>query len=149
MLVSLYFSVTKSHVVPFFHQAFKRKRAVAQQSTLDEFVLKHAGEYLSSFNRYQNKLPAESLVTYRYEDVIYEKESWLADLVEHLNLPSDRKLLREVSDRHDVIPKTENEDKHIRQVHPGDYLSKLSPATIAQLNESLAPFLDFYGYKFQ
>lgn len=147
MLVSMYFSVTKSHVVPFYHHAFKRNRAQASKMELNEFVIKKAGEYLSSFLRYQKKLPAESLVTYRYEDVIYKKRSWLADLVIKLDLPRNKKLIRMMADKYDVFPQREDERQHIRQVHPGNYRAKLKPETIEALNEKLSPFLDQYGYE--
>lgn len=147
MLVSMYFSVTKSHVVPFYHQAFKRIRAQASQMELDEFAIKKAGEYLKSFHLYREKLPADSLVTYRYEDVIYKKKDWLKGLVNHVELPKNRKLIRVVADKHDVFPEREDESKHIRQVHPGNFRKRLQPATIERLDEILAPFLDFYGYE--
>ena len=57
-----------------------------------------------------------------------------------------RPLRAQVAARHDIVPKGENEDQHIRRVRPGDHLDKLRPDTIEQLNEIFAPFLDHYGY---
>ncbi len=147
MLVSLYFSLTKSHVVPVFHQKFKQNRTQAAQLELDDFVLQKAPEYLNSFNRYQQLLPAESLTTYRYEDVIYKKRIWLSDLVNKLDLPLSRRLIDKVAKKHDVFPNNEDESQHIRQVHPGNYRVKLKPETISSLNDTLRPFLNFFGYE--
>jgi hypothetical protein len=52
-----------------------------------------------------------------------------------------------VARKYDVIPTVEKQDKHIRQVHPGNYKAKLKPDTIERLNTSLAGFLTHHGYE--
>ena len=114
--------------------------------SIDEFVLKKAGEYLSSYRKYQQKLPADTLTTYRYEDVIYEKEAWLTDLVDKLSLRQDRALVHKIAQQFDVFPEQEDQDKHIRQVHPGNYKNKLREQTIEVISEQLEDFLQHYNY---
>lgn len=147
MLVSLYYSVTRSHAVPKSHRVFREKREQAQSLSLEEFVLRNANTYLRSFARYRDQLPVEHLKVYRYEDVIYEKERWLRELVEFLGLPLKRRLVRTVAKRYDVFPEREEPGAHVRQVHPGNYLSKLTEAVCEELTGKLAPILDHHGYE--
>lgn len=146
MLVSLYYSVVKSHIIPTKHRVFQKRREAAAKLDVDEFVLKKAGAYLLKFKKYQQKLPSDSLVTYRYEDVIYEKSAWLEDLVNKLGLPSKPELIQETAQKFDVFPESEDQEQHIRQVHPGNYKSRLQQDTINALNEKLSQFLQYYNY---
>ena len=146
MLVSMYYSVAKSHVMPGKNPKFLKRRKKAASMSIDEFVLKKAGEYLSSYRKYQQKLPADTLTTYRYEDVIYEKEAWLTDLVDKLSLRQDRALVHKIAQQFDVFPEQEDQDKHIRQVHPGNYKNKLREQTIEVISEQLEDFLQHYNY---
>lgn len=146
MLVSLYYSLTKSHVIPERNEQLKMGRKEAALLDIDQFALKKARTYLNNFHRYQRKLPARSLITYRYEDVIYEKNAWLHDLVRKLGLPFDSNLIARASDKFDVFPEKEDTSKHIRQVHPGNYRTRLGKETIRILNKKLRDFLEFYKY---
>jgi hypothetical protein len=146
MLVSMYYSVAKSHVLPKGNLSFIKRRRQASRMTVDEFAIKKAPEYKRSLQIYREKLPAATLTTYRYEDVIYEKEVWLKDLVEKLGLPQNDELIRSTARKFDVFPEQENENEHIRQVHPGNYKRKLKQETIAVISETLEEFLDYYNY---
>ena len=146
MLVSMYYSVTKSHVVPRNHHKFLQNRKLAAQMDIDEFSIERSKIYLNNFRRYRKKLPKDTLTTYRYEDVIYQKAAWLKDLIGHLALPADEQLIHSIAQEHDVFPQQEDSDKHIRQVHPGNYKKKLKPETIAVLNEKLGEFLHHFNY---
>lgn len=146
MLVSMYYSVSKSHVVPKRHLNFMKRRREAASMTIDEFALRKSVEYTRNFQKYQQKLPTETLITYRYEDVIYEKENWLGNLVTKLGLPKNPELVRNIAGEFDIFPKTEDQEKHIRQVHPGNYKNKLKKKTIDVLNEKLSEFLNYYDY---
>ncbi|MBE9550245.1 MAG: sulfotransferase domain-containing protein [Proteobacteria bacterium] len=146
MLVSMYYSVVKSHVIPEKNKNFLRSRHAAEQMSVDEFVLNKSALYVNNFKKYRRKLPAETLTTYRYEDVIYEKEVWLRQIVADLELPLDRKLISRTVKQFDIIPEHEDQDQHIRQVHPGNYQVKLQPETIEILNDKLSAFLSYYNY---
>lgn len=146
MLVSMYYSVSRSHVVPKKHLNFMKRRHEAARMTVDEFALKKSVEYVRNFRKYKQKLPAETLTTYRYEDVIYEKEEWLESLVTKLGIPKDQGLIHKISNEFDIFPEAEDQAKHIRQVHPGNYRTKLKKGTINILNNRLSEFLDHYEY---
>ena len=83
---------------------------------------------------------------YKYEAIIYDKVSWIEDISAYLGFAVPRSVIVEIAREHDVIPEQEDQAKHVRQVHPGNYLKKLKPETIQQLNSFLHEELDFYGY---
>jgi len=120
MLVSLYYSVRTSHVIPKGLTRMRKRRDEARESDIDSFVLKNAVTFIKGHKRYREALESSNLKVYRYEDVIYEKRRWLADLVEVLDLESLDALIKSVAGKVDVVPDREDEARHIRQVHPGN-----------------------------
>jgi len=146
MLVSLYYSVTKSHYIPRNHLKFRKKRIEAVKMDIEQFARQQSKLYMGSLRQYQKKLPRETLTIYRYEDVIYEKIAWLRDLVEQLGLPVDSATIIETAKKFDIFPRQEDRNKHIRQVHPGNHKSQLSQETIEILNHDLKEFLQQYNY---
>jgi len=147
MLVSLYYSVLKSHVIPKGLVFFKKNREEAENLDINQFVLKKSVIFSNQFRRYIKKLADSNLKIYRYEDVIYEKEKWLTNVVAKLGLNHDPGLIANIAKHFDVIPDREDENNHVRQVHPGDHKTKLTHQTIQQLNKSLADFLKYFNYE--
>ncbi len=147
MLVSLYFSIAKSHVIPKGNAKFKAEREQAVQQSIDEFVTQRADGYLRQFRRYEKQLDKLNVRVYRYEDVIYDKGPWLRDMVRVIGLPEKPDLIGSIASRFDVVPEQEQEAQHIRQVHPGNHRRKLKPETISKINQTLEPFLSAHGYR--
>ena len=147
MLVSLYFSIMKSHVIPAGNEGLRRQREQIADSSIDEFVLKRAGGLLRTFGRYREKLEGTRCRTFRYEDVIYDKRNWLDEMVEFSGLPRAEDELERIARRHDIVPAREDVSRHIRQVHPGNFRKKLSEETVELLNGILAEFLDTFRYE--
>lgn len=80
-------------------------------------------------------------------DIIYDKISYINGLLEFIGLPADDAFVSKLAaSRAVVVPDAEAVTRHIRQVHPGDHVRKLSPAAIEELNMLLRPMLDAYGY---
>jgi len=146
MLVSLYFSIMKSHIIPAGNESLRRAREQIPKVSIDEFVLQRAQGYVSTFRRYRNKLRDTNHLVFRYEDVIYEKADWLADMVSFTGLPTRPRDIRRIAKHHDKRPEQENVSSHIRQVHPGNFRKKLSEATIRELSDATAEFLDAFDY---
>jgi hypothetical protein len=146
MLVSLYYSIIKSHVIPKGNSELKEQREKATRQSIDAFVLQRASGYLHQFNRYENALGELDVTVYRYEDVIYDKQRWLRDMIKFIGLPEKADLIQDVASRFDIVPDSEHESQHIRQVHPGNHRVKLQKETISQLDRKLAPFLSAHGY---
>jgi hypothetical protein len=114
---------------------------------IDEFAIRRADGYLRAFNQYRRKLFCYDIRTYRYEDVIFRKTEWLSSMVDELDLPRDEEAISGVSARHDLLPSSEDESRHVRQVRPGNYLNKLTRDTIERMNDALGDFLAHYGYE--
>jgi hypothetical protein len=128
-----------------------REQMLANRKTLeavsiDDYVLEKSPEYLRHFYR---TLQVESLpnsVVLRYEDIIYDKPRLVRTMADAMDADPDEEELQRIAIKHDQIPKRENEDKHIRQVHPGNYLKRLKPETIEQLNETFSVILGKLNY---
>ncbi len=146
MIVSTYFSVIKSHKIPDGNQGLVLDRKKSSAMDIDQFAIDRTSHYSMQFSRYRRHLSGVNLAVFRYEDVIYRKPDWLGEMIQHLHLPLDHKLIQEVAEQFDIIPDEQDESKHIRQVHPGDHRSQLQPATIEQLNRRLAEFLSVCEY---
>lgn len=147
MLVSLYYSIKISHSIPSADVRFKRERRDALEIDVDEFVLKRRGLFENAFREYMVALSGSDLTVYRYEDVIYSKEVWLRDLIKKLSLKEMDSEIKAAAARADIIPEAENESKHIRQVHPGNYKKKLAKKTVDILNSYFRDFMSEFGYE--
>jgi hypothetical protein len=147
MAVSMYYSVAKSHRIPKDNHNMVRNRQRALETGIEQFVISHASNYLKQFNDYQSAFAGKKVHIYRYEDIIYEKLAWFKNVLEILDVETTKPFLKEVVSMFDVIPTSENQDEHIRQVHPGNYKKKLSQDTIAEMTELTKPFLDYFDYK--
>lgn len=151
MLVSLYFSIKYSHSIPKSQGSASRglqsQREYAAEVDIDEFVIERAPYYRGLFAQFRSKLPETLLKTYRYEDVIFDKPRWLADMVEFLELPLEADQVSAIAARHDILPDQEKPSDHIRQVTPGNYRKHLTEQTIAQLGDMLGKTLDANGYQ--
>lgn len=89
-----------------------------------------------------------SLTTiFRYEEIFFDKYSFIKDIFSHFNIPVEDKILCEVAKTNHIIPENEDPSKHIRRGIPGDYKNKLKPDTIDKLNHKLASIAEFYGYE--
>ena len=146
MLVSLYFSIRNSHEIPEGEERLRRNREATSEMDIDDFVLNSWGVYMRAFERYKTELSKGYLTIFRYEDVIYDKEKWLGDVVVALGLGQNLAYVRKVANKYNVFPSREDANKHIRQVHPGNYKEKLSPKTTEKLNELLKDFLVYFEY---
>lgn len=148
MLVSLYYSMRESHPTP--GQAIKvlgGARALAHRSSLDDCALTWAGGYAKTMRDYHEKLARSPLTkVFRYEDVVYDKATWVADICDHFEWDVPAETQRAIAKSADVFPDQERPDQHVRQVHPGNCKKKLAPDTIARLDDMLGPEMALFGY---
>ncbi len=148
MVISNYFSLGKSHVVPAagaVRDELLTLRDEASAAGPDTFCLLDIDNFVSGFARYEHLLGTDIKV-YRYEDVIFNKEAWLSDMLTYLEIEASRELIRSVAQENDVIPGEERPERHIRQVYPGNFRKHLKNETIAKLNALLRPILQRYHY---
>lgn len=157
MLTSLYFSLRDSHSIPKNASTMKtnmvNQRKLVSQQNINDFAIERAPHYLKFFKDYRKRLLSlPHTRIYRYEDIIFDKESWLLAMLDFfgvLDSYPEKTVLQEakkVAAKHDLRPREENPNKHVRQVTPGNYKKHLSSDTIKSLNTSLAPFLDYFHY---
>ena len=149
-IVSSYYSFIHSHTVPISGSLRDRiidDRLQFSDMTIEDFALKQVDTVRNSFNLYHQALTRNHLLKiYRYEDIIFEKFNWIVDMLAFLEISLDHHLIKEIVEKHDIVPVSEDKSNHIRKVTPGDHLEKLSPECIVQLNISLADILERYSY---
>jgi len=116
--------------------------------SVDEYALDLASYYVRQLSRYIDVFERhpENMTVFRYEDVIFEKRTWVADICNAFNWEVSERARNKIADKNDVVPRSENEAKHIRQVTPGDGMRKLQPETIEKLNELFETQLSYFGY---
>lgn len=152
MMTSMYFSEAYSHVPPgasaseSLLEEFRRNRAAALAEPIDDYALRRAGDVRRTFERTRAKLEGLDHRLFRYEDVVFAKREWVADMLAYLGLPYRPALVERIVEANDVKPDAEDPSAHIRRVAPGDHKEKLAPATIAKLDEIFEPILSAYGY---
>lgn len=151
MVVSHYYSMRDSHPEPgkvlTTVKANMSMRDLARALDIDEYVKRAAQTFRTFLTHYRSILCANHDVRiYRYEDVIYEKADWVADIAAHFDWKVPRQKTDWIAAQHDVIPTEEVETQHIRQVHPGNYRKKLKPETIAWLDDFFKDEMAFFGY---
>jgi len=152
MLVSHYYSMRSSHpdrgkVLTTSVQGLPR-RDHALNLSVDDYALDMARVYARQLSHYMEVLKEypSNFTVFRYEDVIFEKRKWVADICASCGWDISSRAIRRIADKNDIVPIVENEAKHIRQVVPGDGMRKLQPETIEKLNELFETQLAYFGY---
>ena len=149
-LVSEYFSFgTKagSHVAPKNNpQAFLARKAATDDIGIDDYVLKSAANLNRKLADYRDNMNFDLGLLRRYEQVFFDKQTFLAEIFDHFGIEVPEKVIATVAARHDIRPEQEDPTKHIRKGLPGDHQEKLRPETIARLNDIFRDVGAFYGY---
>jgi len=149
-LVSQYFSFGRkktTHNVPKQNSAaFLKKIHDQPELGIDEYVLNSAEVLRNKFAAYRDNLNFDLGMTRRYEDVFFDKQTFLAEIFEFFDIAVPADVIERVAKKHDIRPNVEDDTKHIRKGAPGDHAEKLQPETIAKLNELFRDVAQFYGY---
>lgn len=151
MLVSFYFSMRESHQEPgnkLESTKVSMPRDPALTVSIDDYVTGSIAEsFRSMLTSYRTKLcKSYDVKLYRYEDVIYDKADWVADLSTHFGWDVPRRVTDAIAKRNDKMPVQERTDQHVRQVHPGNYRKKLKLETISWLDEFFREEMEYFGY---
>lgn len=152
MIVSQFHSFRASHVVPEGtgpDHPMRRARERALGQTLAQFAPGAAQRFARRFEGYlaQGFAQRPATALFRYEDVIFRKRDWAAELCAWFgwSLPADA--IAAAADRFDELPPAAPDPaRHIRQVHPGDHRREMTPQTIAQVEAILAEPMAAFGY---
>ena len=152
MLVSLYFSLARSHAPPGkivgdeTAATFEDHRRQINSMSIDAFALSKVAVVIDQYATVTAKLSAISHQLHRYEDIIFDKLSWARDMVAYLGLSVSTAVLERAVNANDIRPDVEDQARHVRKVVPGDHREKLRLETITELNARLGPILRQYGY---
>ena len=150
-IVSHFFSSKYSHVLPktgIVKEKMEELRSEINLEKVSEYVLRE--NILNLFTRnheqYYKGLPHKTTRVYRYEDVIFFKKEWLANMLEFLDIELPTENIIKIAEKHDIIPGNEQPKRFVRQVIPGNYKKHLSKFIIDELNKRFKPILMRYGY---
>lgn len=150
VLTSYYFSMKGSHRIPAegkVREEMLKTRALTEQP-ISEFLrsgligsfVKRYGDYATWVERDKN------VVLFRYEDVIFNKRSWVQKLIDELQLEIPIEVGRRIADAHDIFPEGENPEANVRQVKPGNFREHMDAQTVAFVEEKLARPMAVLGY---
>lgn len=154
VMVSLYYSIAKSHMSPRvtadtanLRKQFQDDRESALALGLDGFALAWANKIYREYTETFEVLRPANPRVWRYEDVIFNKVAWVKEMLRYLGMePPPNHILEQIIRPFDVLPNSEDPERHIRQVKPGDHKAKLAKATIEELSETFAPILSRHRY---
>ncbi len=148
MLVSHYFSHKFSHPIPpgELGKRMQQFRASLDAKGIDDYVLERAPMVLQRLKKLETNVVDDHCKLYRYEDVVFEKQSWLADMLDFVGLEMGQSECEEIAGFFNTLPEKENPAEHVRKVTPGDHRDKLQPETIKELNHIFVDVLERYQY---
>lgn len=148
-LVSEYFSNAYSHSLPtdgLDTSVVERERGRALESGCEEYVLKRVQYLNRTIAGYRALIGTPPVKIMRYEDVIFDKPTWIRDIAAYFGWRVSDRLVDNIIGWADLRPDAENPHAFVRRVAPGDYLDKLSADAIAQVNEQLSDIWTDLGY---
>jgi len=152
-VVSQYFSLAKSHplpgvgIDPTLRKQMVAKRKEVLATDIDDFCLKNIGTFVNKINAYNDLLSTHPRVKlFQYEEIIYMKKKWITAMLHFLEwkLKPGQPLM--LANKFNIVPAAEEESKHIRQVHPQNYLKKLKPETVRAINNKYRQTLIRFNY---
>lgn len=144
VITSMYFSIAYSHTV--FDEKMIERRAKAQETPIDEFVLRVLPDYKKRYEDYIHEvLNKENVLFLKYEDMVSDFPSWLSKMSNGLGI-YDEGTVQRIIKENDFSSRKEDKHSHIRNVQPGDHLNKLKPRTIQKLNEEFQDILTALNY---
>lgn len=148
-LVSEYFSNAYSHSVPQIgngRSAMLAERDAALRSDLQSYVLRMAPSLRRALREYLPLMDDATVRTIRYEDCIMQKRALISDICAFFSWSVSDDNVGHIVGWADIIPDTERPTAFVRRVRPGDFLEKLAPATIRELDLFFQQELSRFGY---
>jgi hypothetical protein len=147
-LVSEFFSYggQLSHVLPKENaEQLLQKVSQSRNEDIDTYCLRVARGYCAKIDTYRQALAGSNHREFRYEEVFFDKQRFLAEIFTHFGIAVDAGIVASVASKYDIRPAVEDPSKHIRKGYPGDFREKLQPSTVARLNEIFAAHRDLLG----
>lgn len=153
-LVSQYYSDAYSHVTPAgdteasrqHAELFEKRRAEARATPIDEYVLKRARSMDQTLCAFAGLLGDPRCLPLRYEDYVFQKPRLIHKILRHFDWTCPPGAIEGLLKQVDQVPETEDPQRFVRRVIPGDHRRKLSPQTIAKLNQLLGESMQAFDY---
>lgn len=149
-ITSLFFSLRESHVPPQDPEKlakFLENREAMAAVEIDRFARGQATGYHERMQILGRIIDAhDDALVLHYEEMVQDTERWLARIAAFLEQPVTGELRARLGDKIDFTVAREDAASHKRQVAPGDHRRKLSPDTIAAMNDTLRADLRRFGY---
>ncbi|MDP3675560.1 MAG: hypothetical protein Q8R44_10775 [Novosphingobium sp.] len=158
VLVSLYYSWTYSHPIESIRLSLVNSKGELFNPTPeqrdswksagpDDFVLEYAGFVEKNIRLYLEKvLPRPGARLLLYEHFVANQSEWLRRFLVALGAgEADAEWLLPGILEHfsqEFLPPTEDKNRHIRQMLPGDHQRKLTPSTISLLDKRFAFYFE-------
>jgi len=149
-VISYYFSDKKTHNIPdgITGMAIARKK-LENSSDVNgesEYIRRKIRWLKKSYSDYSPLYEDKNCRIYRYEDIIFQKQTWIRNMCNFLEMEISEEAISKIAKKHDVIPQKENENSHIRQVVPGNYKKYFNNDMIKLLNDEFSDILNQFGY---
>ncbi|WP_375286701.1 sulfotransferase domain-containing protein [Sphingomonas sp.] len=148
-LVSEYFSSAFSHQLPEQRaegSLIAKRREEALQQSVEDYVLKQAKQLNRTIDAYRPLLADPNLKLFRYEEVIFDKAAWIAELAAWFGWQAPPDVVARILAERDILPEAEEPTAFVRKVVPGDHREKLSADGLRRLNAQLSPTWGRLGY---
>lgn len=149
-VVSAYYSFLKSHLVRSEAGTdaaliIQKEREDNLHTSIDDYALSETIRFVEEMCSYAYFMH-ENARLFRYEDIIFSKRPFFTEVLKHLELPFVETAFERALKSVDILPETEQVDKHVRSVKPGNHLEKLSKETVSELNRKFSDVLSLFGY---
>ena len=146
VLTSYYFSMKNSH--PMVTPELIKKRQLALQNTIDEYVLSLADRFVKTYTEYLDHVYGKPNVLFiKYEELITDFKSCLQKINSHCGLELNEQQLKTLDKSDSFKTKKEDPNAHIRKISSGDHKEKLKPETIEILNKKFDSILRTLNYQ--
>lgn len=148
IIISLYYSMGFSHTSSFNTQVENELQAARDRIkslSLDEFALRHSPVVKERFEiLYKLSKESKNSIILRYEDLLEDFDGFLCDFSKYISIPRERQQELFIASR----PRDDEDLKaHKRSGKSGQYLEKLKPETVRELNQVFKPVLENFGYE--
>ena len=132
---------------------FLEERAEAKKLGVDKYSINRAKQLKRIYAEYigalENELTEATVI--KYEDMVTNFEEWLEELIKGTGLQVDQELREQIIQNHrekqnKLEERGENLNNHHRKGKVGDYLEKLKPKTINELDRILKEPIHYFNY---
>ncbi len=143
ILVSMFFSWSYSH--PGVNDAYREE---LREKGVNSFVRNNSALLKTKYELYlRDYLPMPQTTLLRYEDFVLDRSRWLEKFLKAAGINDGLQRYSRLAKKNSAEKvRQENVNAHIRKATPGDYREKLTPDTIAMLNDEWRPILESLEY---